>query len=205
LSLFNIILLFPRTLSHIKFIGFFKPLFDAYFGPYKDRYSFWPGLKLLIRVIFFALSAVGNEFSFIGGITLLVALLCVQGIMDPYKNRFSNIKESLILFDLVALYVIVLRLQGGDDGIGENFMVKLLINIVLASFFILIIVHCIRLKYGNVIKHRFYNMIKQLKSKVLHHNSYQAESLEIQTFSSEIPDVTYYYQEFQESLVAMDD
>jgi len=105
----------------------------------------------------------------------------------------------------VTLHVIVLQLQGGDDGIGENFMVKLLINVVLASFFILITVHCISLKYGYAIKHRFYNMIKQLKSKVLHCNSDQAQSLEIQTFSSEIPNVTYYYQEFQEPLVAMDD
>ena len=33
LLIFNTILLFPRTLSHWKFINYFKPLLDAYFGP----------------------------------------------------------------------------------------------------------------------------------------------------------------------------
>ena len=40
---FNVILLFNRTLSRFKFINKFKPLLDAYQGPYKDTglvYSF---------------------------------------------------------------------------------------------------------------------------------------------------------------------
>ena len=38
LLLFNILLLFTRKLLCIKIINSFKPLLDAYFGPYKDRY-----------------------------------------------------------------------------------------------------------------------------------------------------------------------
>ena len=40
---FNVILLFNRTLSRFRFINKFKPLLDAYQGPYKDTglvYSF---------------------------------------------------------------------------------------------------------------------------------------------------------------------
>ena len=29
----------------------FKPLFDAYMGPYKDRYRYWTGILLLARVV----------------------------------------------------------------------------------------------------------------------------------------------------------
>ena len=34
-----------------------KPLFDAYTGPYKDRYRFWPGLSLFLLCIIFFLFA----------------------------------------------------------------------------------------------------------------------------------------------------
>ena len=50
--IFNAVLLFPRTASRWSFINYFKPLLDAYFGPYKQRYPFWTGLQLLIRSCF---------------------------------------------------------------------------------------------------------------------------------------------------------
>ena len=34
-----------------KFSTYMKPFFDAYGGPYKDKYRFWTGFLLLIRVI----------------------------------------------------------------------------------------------------------------------------------------------------------
>jgi len=36
-----------------------KPILDAYTGPYKDRYRFWPGLLLLVR-IFLLVAFAGN-------------------------------------------------------------------------------------------------------------------------------------------------
>ena len=44
---FNVILLFTRILSRFQHINKFKPLLDAYQGPYKDKYYYWTGLQLL--------------------------------------------------------------------------------------------------------------------------------------------------------------
>ena len=200
LLVFNVILLFPRTLSHIKFINTYKPLFDAYFAPYKDTYSFWTGLQLIVRALFFALSAIGSDVSFTGAIALLGILHCIQGIIHPFKNKFNNIKESLILLNLVTLYVAAVVLNDGNDRIRKTIIVKLLINIVLSSFVVSIVAHCIVLKYGSIIKNRYYNIAKKFKSALG-----QTHSLEMKTFSNKIPDVTYNYQEFQEPLIAVDD
>ena len=51
LLLFNAILLFPRIVSRLKVVNYFKPLLDAYFGPYKAQYlfcSFWSGHAFLV-------------------------------------------------------------------------------------------------------------------------------------------------------------
>ena len=45
---FTIILLFNRPLQRFRYINKFKPLLDAYHGPYKDRFYYWTGLQLVI-------------------------------------------------------------------------------------------------------------------------------------------------------------
>ena len=54
---FNILLVFTRSLMRFRFISAFKPLLDAYFGSYKDKFYYWTGLQLVLRAIFLALSA----------------------------------------------------------------------------------------------------------------------------------------------------
>ena len=192
----------------IKFINTFKPLLDAYFGPYKDTCLFWTGLQLFVRAVFFGLSAVGSDFSLIGCTALLGSLLCVQGIMHPFKNKYNNIKESLVLFNLVILHVTAIVLKD-DDGIGKIVIIKFFIYIVLASFILSVVVHCTMFKCGDAIKHTLCNITRQLKAKFKRLSGTSghthAPSVEMKTMSSEIPDVTYNYQEFQEPLVGMDD
>ena len=62
---FNILLIFTRVLLRLNCINYFKPFLDAYQGPYKNRYYFWPGLQLLIRAVFFAISALNKDISVI--------------------------------------------------------------------------------------------------------------------------------------------
>ena len=52
---FNVILLFTRTLSRFRYVNKFKPLLDAYQGPYKDKFYYWTGLQLLLRAVFWVI------------------------------------------------------------------------------------------------------------------------------------------------------
>ena len=87
LLLFNIFLLFPRIMSHWKFINYFKPLLDAYFGPYKQKYPFWTGLQLLIRSCFFGLSALSRNVSLFGGTILVIIVHFTHGLVHPFKSK----------------------------------------------------------------------------------------------------------------------
>ena len=103
LLIFNALLLFPRTLSRWKFINYFKPVLDAYFGPYKQKYPFWTGLQLLMRSCFFGLSSIIRSASLFSGAVLVGILLCTHGVVQPFKSRFKNFQESLVLLDLLAV------------------------------------------------------------------------------------------------------
>ena len=199
---FNILLLFPRTVSQWRMINYFKPLLDAYFGPYKQKYPFWTGLQLLIRSCFFGLSALSRSVSLFIGAVLVGILLCTHGIVQPSKSRFINFQESLVLLDLSAVYVTALYNEY-DNSKYKLFIIRLLIITVLAYFIVLIFCQCIMLMCGDAIKGRA-NKIKQVLMKKITREQTHLGSLQLEQLKSKIPDVAFNYKEFREPLIAID-
>ena len=95
---FNVLLLFARQLLRFKYINTFKPLLDAYFGPYKDKCFYWTGLQLIVRAIFFGLSAFHKNVNLISGIIVLGFLICVQGLIHPFKSMYKNIRTRSVSY-----------------------------------------------------------------------------------------------------------
>ena len=81
-----------------------KPLLDAYTGPYKNKYHFWTGFLLLVRItlfICFALNSTDDPtINFVLIITVCAVLLVViqPGI---YRNKLVGYLESLMYFNLI--------------------------------------------------------------------------------------------------------
>ena len=202
LLMFNTLLLFPRTLSHWKFINYFKPLLDAYFGPYKAKYPFWTGLQLLIRSSFFGLSGLRRNISLCSGTVLVGIVLCTHGILHPFKSKYKNFQESLVLLNLSAVYVTALYNEY-ENSKYKLLIIRLLIISVLVYFIVLIFCHCIMLMYGDIIKEKS-NKMKQVLLKKITRNQACSESLHLEQLSSKIPDVAFDYKEFLEPLVGLD-
>ena len=160
----NIVLLFPRTVSRWSFINYFKPLLDAYFGPYKQNYPFWIGVQLLIRSCFFGLSALSRSASLFSGAVSIGLLLCIHGTLHPFKSRFINFQESFVLLDLSAAYVTALYNEY-ENSKYKLFIIRLLIITVLTYFIVLIFCLCIMLLYGDAIKERINQVLKWITRK----------------------------------------
>ena len=83
----------------------FKPIVDAYHGPYKDNCQFWTGLLLLVRMFFTLLSLHLDTFGTLIFITasttvLLSLLVNFKGI---YQKNYLNSLESLSFLNLGLL------------------------------------------------------------------------------------------------------
>ena len=202
LLIFNALLLFPRTASRWNFINYFKPLLDAYFGPFKLRYPFWTGLQLLIRSCFFGLSALSRNVSLCCRTFLVGIILCAHGRLYPFKSACKNFQELLVLLDLLALFVTALY-SDDENNRYKMLITRLLIIVVLAYFMVLIFCHCVMLKCGDIIKHEV-NKVKEMFTKMIRTKQTTSGSLNIQQLHSKIPDVAFNYKEFQEPLVALD-
>ena len=91
----------------------FKPLLDAYGGPYKDKYRFWTGVTLMVRL------TLTVTFSFTsGGYTVVNAYIIITVIVGiftlwsftkgVYKNAYLNALEAVYLFNLFFLSTVSL-------------------------------------------------------------------------------------------------
>ena len=196
---FNILLLFIRKLSRFKHINKFKPLLDVYCCPYKDKYYYWTGLLLLMRTIFFGLSAFDRWISLSSGTILLGTLLCIQGIVHPFKCKFVNIQESVILLDLLCICVIA-NYSNTNSGV-ELHVVKFLIFVVFAYYAIFMVCHCLMLTCGKSIRQKI-NWISILWINHVPKWKKHFKMPEANILSCDVVDDSY--NEFQEPLLELD-
>ena len=103
---FNMLLIFTRTLSRFRTVNYFKPILDAYQGPYKTKFYYWTGLQLLMRAVFFGLSGLDRSTNVIASAILLGVMIWLYEKASPFNNRLNNVIEILSLINLQALFII---------------------------------------------------------------------------------------------------
>ena len=205
LLFFNFLLLFARKLSCFKIINTFKPLLDAYFGPYKDKFYYWIGLQLLIREIIFGISALNDKYHLTGGIIMLGWLLCKQNYARPYKSKFKNFQESFLLLNLQAVYAIRLLYFDYKNTAGL-IIVQAMISLVLINFVASVFVHCVMLKcnHNNKVAQISKKVITCLKTVFTNTKQLETVNLHLNNISLINDSSSGNYHEYQDSLIALD-
>ena len=136
---FNVILLFTRALSRFKAINRFKPILDAYQGPYKDRFYYWTGLQLVVRAVLLAVSSLDRNNNLTICIIIFGILGGIQGVLQPLKSKIQNYQELLFIFYLQGSYTIALSSQ----DITDMTVINTIIIMVMIQFSFILTYHII--------------------------------------------------------------
>ena len=96
-----------KYLSHFKLFkswSRFKPIIDAYSGPMKDEYRFWPGLLLVARIpVLLMVTFLQNE-SRVFLLAVAAIILSLSFIFGGvYRKKLSNIIEFWFLLNLCII------------------------------------------------------------------------------------------------------
>ena len=199
---FNVLLLFTRSLMRFRFISNFKPLLDAYFGPYTDKYYYWTGLQLLLRAVFFGLSTLDNDVNLTSGTILLGILLCVQGVVHPFNSWLKNVQESIVLLNLLVLYVTAL--YNNSNSQQEFPIAWYFLFPVLVYFIIFICCHFFMSMCSERMKQNGYHLISKVKGKIATSNVAR-DLIDMESMQNNTSDVALDYKNFQDSLIALGD
>ena len=196
---FNVVLLFTRTLSRFRFINKFKPLLDAYQGPYKDKYYYWIGLQLLIRALFFGISLLNRNVVFILSAVFFGIFGGIFGVMRPFKSRVKNYQELIFIFNLQGLSIISLHSH-------NSIVINIIITMAAVHFIFIITYHVITYMFGGVIRNKILSSVDTFKKWITRlHNKSQPQQFQLQGFTCDnIPEVTINYREYREPLIGQD-
>ena len=97
-------LLFPSALYRSKYLGKFKPIYDAFWDPFKPQYRFFLGFRLIFRWIPFALAlSVRPPINLFITNILITLLLALQVAIQPFREKWRNIVDAIFVFNLLLL------------------------------------------------------------------------------------------------------
>ena len=92
-------------LTHVPFNSYLKPVLDSFQGCFKDNFRFFAGLYFLYRWIFLfvdiSTDTLSSYFTAVGAI--LVFILTLHMICQPYAKRVHNITDTLLLSNIVVI------------------------------------------------------------------------------------------------------
>uniref|UniRef100_A0A1X7UEH3 Right handed beta helix domain-containing protein n=1 Tax=Amphimedon queenslandica TaxID=400682 RepID=A0A1X7UEH3_AMPQE len=119
--------IFKKFWCHFKYLCF-KPIIDAYSGPMKDKYRFWPGLLLVARIPLLLSVTLVDSYIESESLLLCILLVVVASLLSLhvcfggfYRRRVHNIVEIWFLFNLCI--VVGLEIVSEDDEKGIWFII----------------------------------------------------------------------------------
>ena len=123
----------------------FKPLLDAYTGPYTDSARFWTGFLLFARILLYVCSIVTGRLRFMQSTTLTTALLVLilttgfflhSGI---YRKKGLQILEGSLLLNLTFLFIAAS--YNSVNNREQTFYTIVFVGVAFLTFIAIIIYH----------------------------------------------------------------
>ena len=155
LLLFSTGLLLNKVIQRFKFpqlmINKFKPLLDAYQGPYNTKHYYWTGSQLLMRVVFFGMSSLNNNTRLVTSIITLYIANILHGSCRPFISIANNYQQISLMTNLLVLHMLVF------SGLGTvSVSVTIMIALAIIQFGFTITCHIM-----------FYTVCSTVKQKIL--------------------------------------
>ena len=100
-----ILLLCPSVLYKSRYFSKFKPIYDAFWDPYKPNCRFYLGFRLMFRWIPFVLAtSVRAPTNVFVTNTILVLLTVLQISIQPFQSKWVNCIDTVFVLNLVLLF-----------------------------------------------------------------------------------------------------
>ena len=199
---FNVILLFTRWLSRFTLINKFKPLIDAYQGPYKDRMYYWVGLQLVLRVVLFVVSSLDRDNNLIIGIVIFTLVIGLHGTtLRPFKNEIKNYQEKIFFMNILILFALALYNHDTTNMTAVNVM----IGLAMGHFILIVIYHTITYALSRVTRNKLQLHINTLVERITRMlNKHPVQQFRLDSHvKNKIPTAVNYH-EYREPLVVQD-
>ena len=164
---YTLVLFFIQCQSKLKcrmfcWVKKLKPLFDAYTGPYKDRYRFWTGFLLIVRTVLFLIFTFGNPGLNLAAIS--ITSTCLAFSPAVYKKAWLTLLEYSLLLNLSAVSAATFYCRDPQLSGNQAVVVYISVGTALITFVMIMVYHL----YQCTIYSR---VLKTVSDRVTHKNN----------------------------------
>ena len=127
-----------------KFSTYMKPFFDAYGGPYKDKFRFWTGFLLLVRVVLALTVSLNTETTVSLDLltSLLIIIVFTYLILKGIYRHFSLVcLEEFFVLNLIFMAYMNAESSNDNDNSKGQVSSIVLVSISLVVFCGIIFYH----------------------------------------------------------------
>ena len=170
------LLLFEGRIFKFRIFHRYKPLYDAVWAPFKPKFRFWVGLRLILRGLpFIFVNVMPHPLNILFLATFLVTLLWIQGMLQPFRGFARNAFDTFFIADLLivillALYFYIYLAQfeitdnSREDALFHQYQVGFYSVVVGVAYigFLLIILWHLALRFPCLMK--FLTSLKRFKN-----------------------------------------
>ena len=136
-----------RKIDHyrpLKLIAKYKPVYDAYFAPFKDNHHYWFGVLLLAQGALLLISSLILNINICAALLILLLtvllMLCYLNFMRVYKRNVITLLESSFYINLILLSAGMLYLQEvANNVVMQEVLLTLSIGIAFIEFCAIVI------------------------------------------------------------------
>ena len=137
-SLFTVLFIIPYVLLALfgsyclRFlcVNRFRQFIDTIHSPYKDKYRFWFGVRLLLLVLLSAVTTLHNLDSFyqyLLQLILVISFTLCQAYLKPFTHRWANLLDNWCMINVIALVLVNMYYVYGGSGAGYILLSALII------------------------------------------------------------------------------
>ena len=137
-SLFTILFILPYILLALfgsyclrfRCVNKFRPFIDTIYAPYKDKYRFWFGARLLLLVFQSAVTtfhALDPFYQYLLQLILVMSFTLWQAYLKPFTHRWANLLDNWCMINVIALVLINMYYVYGGSGAGYILLSALII------------------------------------------------------------------------------
>ena len=122
-------LTFPKVVLRSRKMSYFFPLFDCIYAPYKDRYRYWFGVRLIVLIYFTGMESILFSYQnalLLSGLVVILLFTIIQAYMHPFKNKSNNILDLIFMGIFITLAIVILYLYPDTSGDEVNISVNIL-------------------------------------------------------------------------------
>ena len=144
---YTILLTVLPFMSKYKWVNKMRPFLDAHFGPYKDKWRCWFGIRLcyLFIICIFASISTGFPYKYLvfTEAILLAIFVMVQAYIRPFRSQTVNILDLIVMTNAVLglIVIAIIILARNEDYVFFVVTGFILTGVVFLLFWVIIIYH----------------------------------------------------------------